>query len=166
MALLRRRPVPPQVRALTLPPGERREAWALTTAGEPVVATAQRLLMPGGTDLAWSAIERVSWRRPQLLVVESNEVVGAGTHRIVDLAEQARGADLPTIVRSRVTASVAWSRHERLQPSGGVRIVGRRQPGSETLAWQLVFDEGTPTTDPMVRAHAEQLLLGARRSVG
>ena len=151
---------------MVLPPDERREAWALTADGEPVVATAQRLLLPGGVDLPWSAVERVSWRRPRLLVVESNEVVGAGAHRSLELAEGAGGGDLPTLVRSRVTASVAWSRHERLAPAGGVRIVGRRQPGSEVLAWQLVFDEGTPMADPLLRAHAQELLDGARRSIG
>lgn len=166
MALFRRRPVPAQVREVVLPPGERLEAWATTVTGDPVVATGQRLILPGGRELPWSAIERVSWNRPQLLVVESNQVVGAGAHRSLELADEGSAADLPTVVRGRVTASVAWSRHERLEPSGGVRIVGRRQPGSDTLDWQLVFDEGTPVADPRVREQAEQLLLGARRSIG
>ena len=160
---LRRRPVPEAVSAVALPAGERRAAWALTADGAAVVATERRLLLPGGADLPWEGVERVSWKRPSLLVVASAEVEGTGAQHRVELVEE---GDLPELVRSRVTASVAWSRHERLSPSGGVRVVGRRRPGSDDLDWQLVYDTGTPLDDPLVREQAEQLLLSARRSIG
>ena len=163
MPLLRRRRVPPQVRAVPLPAGERRTAWAVTAAGEPVVATDRTLLLPGGHRLAWEQVERASWRPPHLTVLEVADVEGAGA--VHDLVLEDAG-DLPAVVRTRVTGSVAWSTHERLSPDGGVRVVGRRVPGEEVLRWQLVFDTGTDTGDPLVRAQAQALLEGARRSIG
>jgi hypothetical protein len=47
-----------------------------------------------------------------------------------------------------------------------VRVVGRRVAGERTLRWQLVFDAGTDRDDPLVRAQADDLLEGARRSIG
>lgn len=160
---LRRRPLPDAVRALALLPGERRVAWALTPAGEPVVATDLALHLPDGERVAWPDVERASWQRPALQVLEVAEVAGTGRPHLVELDGD---TDLADVVRTRVTGSVAWSSHSRLSPAGGVRVVGRRRPGLEVLDWQLVYDPGTDTADPLVRAQAEQLLLGAQRSVG
>lgn len=163
MALLRRRPVPAVVRDVALDPGDRRVAWALTPDGAPVVATELGLHLPGRDRLDWAAVEKAVWRRPVLTVTEVAEVEGAGAAYDVELAGD---ADLPEAVRTRVTASVAWSSHTRLHPSGGVRVVGRRRPGAEVLSWQLVYDRGTDPDDPLVREQAESLLLASRRTVG
>ena len=162
MPLLRRR-VPPAVRAVPVPAAERRTAWAMTAAGDAVVATDQALLLPEGLRLPWAQVEHVTWRLPTLTVSEVAEVEGAGAVHVLQL-DDADG--LPAEVRTRVTGSVAWSSHERLSPAGGVRVVGRRVPGAEVLTWQLVYDSGTDTGDPLVRAQAEALLEGARRSIG
>lgn len=163
MPLLRRRRLPAAVLAVVLPPGERRTAWALTVDGEPVVATDRALLLPAGGRLEWSQVERAVWKPPQLTVTEVAEVDGGGAHHRLALADE---GDLPAVLRTRVTASVAWSTHERLSPSGGVRVVGRRVAGEDLLRWQLVYDVGTDPDDPLVRAQAEALLEGARRSLG
>ncbi len=163
MPFLRRRPVPPAVKAVALPPGERRLAWALTAAGEPVLATDEALVLGDGTRLPWHVVERASWQRPRLTVLEVETVEGTGARHVLELED---GGDLPEVVRARVTASVAWSSHARLSPRGGVRIVGRRRPGQELLDWQLVYDPGTDLADPLVRAQAEELLEGARRTIG
>lgn len=163
MPFLRRRPVPPAVKALALPPGERRVAWALTTAGEPVVATDAALVLPAGVRLEWYRVERAGWQRPRLTVLEVAGVEGAGARHELELSDE---GDLPEVVRTRVTASVAWSSHSRLSPRGAVRVVGRRRPGLEVLEWQLVYDPSTDLSDPLVRAQAEELLEGARRSIG
>ncbi|HEU0102010.1 MAG TPA: hypothetical protein VFR07_06780 [Mycobacteriales bacterium] len=162
MALLPRR-APAAVRAVAVPPAERRTAWATTASGEVVVATDQALLLPGGQRLPWAGVEHVTWRLPELTVTEVAEVQGAGAVHVLRL-EDADG--LPAEVRTRVTGSVAWSSHERLSPAGGVRVVGRRVPGAEVLTWQLVYDAGTDRGDPLVRAQAEALLEGARRTIG
>ena len=161
-SFLRRRVVPDAVRAVRLPDGERRVAWAVTTTGEPVVAGERTLVLPGGQQLAWWQVERASWRPPLLSVLEVAEVEGTGTRHELQLDDP---GDLAEVVRTRVTASVAWSAHEKLA-QGGVRVVGRRVPGQELLSWQLVYDAGTDPSDPLVRAQAEQLVDQARRALG
>ena len=158
-----RRPVPDVVRAVALEPGERRLAWGVTVEGDAVVATHAGLRLPGAPRLDWADVERATWRRPQLVVVRVSAVDGAGTRWSLELAEEERLAD---VVRSSVTSSVAWTNHVRLQPAGGVRVVGRRRPGQDLLDWQLVFDVGTDPDDPALRAQAEAVVLEARRTIG
>ncbi len=149
--------------AVVLEPGERRLAWALTPTGQPVVATDVGLRLPDGVRLDWPDVEKATWQRPVLAVVQVAEVSGTGTSWRLQLEQE---GDLPDAVRSAVTASVAWSTHVRLQPTGGVRLVGRRRPGLEALDWQLVYDRGTDLGDPAVRGQAEGLLADARRTIG
>ena len=162
MRLFRRR-VPPEVTAVALDAGERRLAWGLTPGGEPVVATDVGLRLPGAERLDWPDVERVSWSRPVLTVLRVATVEGTGERRSVQLEQE---GELPDVVRTSVTASVAWSSHYRLRPSGGVRVVGRRRRGQDLLDWQLVYDPGTRHDDPAVVAQAEELLHGARRTIG
>jgi hypothetical protein len=166
MGVLRRRTTPEVVKAVALDRGERRVAWALTSAGEPVVATDRGLRLPDGTNLAWEQIERASFQRPTLTVTELAEVEGTGAVHQVTLDLDGDVTDLPETVRTRVAASVAWSSHTKLAPAGGVRIVGRRRRGLDVLDWQLVFDRDTDPRDPGLRAQAEQFLDAARRTVG
>lgn len=163
MRLFSRRHVPDVVRAVELEPGERRVAWALTDRGESVVATDLGLRAPLQPRLDWGDVERAVWQRPVLTVFEMHERQGAG--RKVELLLSDDG-DLPDVVRTRVTLSVAWSSHSRLHPAGGVRVVGRRRPGRIDLQWQLTYDEETDLSDPTVRLQAERLLEGARRTIG
>jgi hypothetical protein len=168
VSLFRRRAVPDAVRAVVLPHGDRRLAWTTTTGDEPVVVTGRGLLLPGRELVRWNDVERVSWQRPDLTVVElqphAAPVSGAGRTTVLQLVEDDGG--VPDLVRSGVTGSVAWSTHVRLAPAGGVRVVGRRRSGSDDLAWQTVFDPGTDVADPAVRAQAEALVARSRRTVG
>lgn len=153
------------MRAVALEPGDRRVAWALTEDQQPVVATGRGLLLPGLDRVDWADVERAVWQRPVLTVVESAEVAGTGRTTALRLRE-ADDDRLPDVVRAGVTTSVAWSTHVRLQPAGGVRVVGRRRAGRETFDWQLVYDQGTDVDDPAVRAQAERAAVRARRTVG
>lgn len=163
LSRLRRRPVPDVVTAVTLEPGERRRAWGVTTRGDAVVATDRGLHLPRSGRIGWHEVERATWKRPVLGIAKVATVDGTGARWQLELAEE---ADLADVVRTSVTASVAWTNHVRLQPSGGVRIVGRRRPGQDALDWQLVFDAGTDPDDPQTRAQAEALLADARRTIG
>jgi hypothetical protein len=160
--------VPDVVRAVALPPGDRRTGWALTADGQPVVATEQGLVLPGRERLAWADVEKATWQRPVLTVVESAadepRVAGAGRTTVLRLGDEEGG--LPERVHAGVTSSVAWTHHVRFPSGGGARVVGRRRPGQESFEWQVVYDPGTDTADPQVRAQAEQVVLGARRSIG
>lgn len=162
MGLLRK--VPAAVKGVTLEPGDRRVAWALSADGEPVVATERGLLLPGLPRIDWPSVERAAWARPLLSVRLSCDVEGAGPLHAVALSEDE--GDLPEVVRARVTASVAWSRHERLGTGGGVRVVGRRSPGRDQLDWQLVWDRESDRDDPRCQTAAAQLLDGARATIG
>jgi hypothetical protein len=163
--LLRRR-APETVRAL-VQPGDRLVAWALTAEGEPVAATERALHLPGVAPIAWHDVEKATWSRPMLTIAVIADaepaVAGTGPSHLVDLPD---ARQVPEAVRALVTGSVAWSSHNRLQPDGGVRVVGRRQPDRDAFAWRLVFDQGTDLADPRVRAQADQLLEAARRSIG
>ena len=165
MPLFRRAAVPEAVKAVELGAGERRVAWALTPDGDAVVASTRALYLPDGSTLAWDAIERAHWDKPVLRLIELTEQEGTGARHEVSL-DLEHDTDLPETVRARIGASVAWSSHVKLRPSGGVRIVGRRRAGMEVLDWQLGFDRGTDGSDPAVRAQAEEHLAAARRSIG
>lgn len=163
MPLFRRRSLPDAVRAVTLDPGERRLGWGVTTAGDAVLATSHGLRLPGQPPLAWADVERATWRRPTLTVTQVTSIDGAGRRWQLELAQE---DELPDVVRTQVTSSVAWSNHVKLAPSGGVRLVGRRRPGQELLDWQLVHDVGTDPDDPQVRAQGQALVEQARRTIG
>ena len=165
MAFFRRTAVPEVVKAVAVGPGERRVAWALTPDAQPVVATTRALYLPDGTTLGWDEIERAHWEKPVLWVLELTEREGSGRRHEVTI-DLEHDTDLPEAVRTRVSSSFAWSSHVKLQPAGGVRIVGRRRAGMEVLDWQLVFDRGTDADDPALRAQAAQALEAARRTIG
>ena len=151
------------MRAVVLEPGERRLAWGLTATGGPVVATDLGLRLPDGDRWVWWQVERVSWRRPTLLVVRVSESEGSGPRVQLQLEQEEGLAD---VVRAQVTGSIAWTDHVRLSPAGGVRVVGRRRPGQDLLEWQVVFEAGTDLDDPLVRAQADEVVERARRTIG
>jgi hypothetical protein len=168
VSLFRRRPVPDAVAAVLVPAGDRRTGWALTEQGQPVVTTTLGLLLPGRELVPWTTVERAGWQRPVLTVVElqpgAAPVSGAGRTTVLRLAEDDGG--VPELVQAGVTGSVAWSTSVRLVPSGGVRVVGRRRPGSDQLDWQTVFDPGTDVHDPARRAQAAAVVERSRRTIG
>lgn len=161
--LLGRSALPEVVRAVSLEPGERRLGWGVTTAGEAVLATSRGLRLPGAELLDWADVERATWRRPSLVVTRVSPVDGTGPRWQVELEQE---DDLADAVRAQVTGSIGWTDHVRLQPEGGVRLVGRRRPGQDLLDWQMVFDAGTDPQDPALRAQAEAHLLEVRRRIG
>ena len=154
--------MPEVVRAVALLPGERRLAWAVTGDGQALVATPTRLLLPTGP-LDWVGVERASWKPPLLVVTEVAEVEGSGRRHELALTDQASFVE---VVRARVTSSVAWSDRRRLEPTGSVRLVGRRVPGEDALVWQLAFDGDADPSDPFVRAQAAAHLEAVRRTIG
>jgi hypothetical protein len=160
----RRRHLPEVVDKVVVPAGERRVGWAVTADGAAVLATDRHLLLPGVEPLPWWEVAQVTWARPHLTVTRVAPVVGAGRSLGLELAEDDGG--FPDIVRARVTASIAWTSRVQLPSSAWVRVVGRRCPDQEALAWQLVFDRSEDHADPVALAQAREALLGAQRTVG
>lgn len=154
-----RRPVPEAVCAV---PG-RRLAWGLTLDGLALVASVDALHLGPGEALPWTEVEKAVWQPPALTVTEVSEVEGSGRTRTFVLAEDDHLAE---VVRARVTSSVGWSDRHRLEPTGQVRLVGRRLPDQDALQWQLVFGQAADAADPAKRAQAEQMVASLRRTIG
>jgi hypothetical protein len=155
---------PPRKLRPKLQAGERLLTWAraVDEGAAPVVVTTLGLWLPGRDRFGWHQIHKATWSGAQLTIIpavpvgEPVSLDGAGSYAVmadgdpvtVRLAEP---GEVPAEVRTRVTRSVAYTAHHLLS-SGGVRIVARRVPGVDGLAWHVRYDEGTPLDDPGVIA--------------
>lgn len=164
MRWFRRGAVPAEVRTgLRLEPGERALAYATTRDGAHVVATERALHLPGGQHVGWDRIDHATWRDGWLHV---REVAVRGEQPREHHLRLTEPRALPDAVRERVTATIVVNRHARLVGGHGVRVVGRRRPGSDSIGWTLAFDPGLDPDDPGLRAMAEQALDDVRRQTG
>lgn len=156
---------PPAEARARIEPGERLTAWGLTPDGSAVLSTTRGLLLPDGSRYAWHLIHKAVWNEGTLTVVPAVEVapgvVADGSPFTVELGEP---RDLPAEVRTRVTRSVAYSALYPV-PGGAVRVIARRIPGQDGLAWVVRYDSGADIGDPSVRAAAEIYLAEAKTLV-
>jgi hypothetical protein len=149
---------------------ERVLAWALATANggdaSAVVVTTLGLWLPGVAErLGWHQIHKATWAASKLTVIPAVEVSDAGPYRVMAdgapiVVTLSDPGDVPAKVRDRVTKSVAFTSHHPL-PVGGVRVVGRRVVGSNGLAWNVRYDEGTDVADPDVIGFTAELVAEA-----
>lgn len=139
---------------------ERVLSWAPLADGATLAATNRGLweVRPdGGADrLVWDAVDRAAWTSPRLTL----DLSGGGRR---DYLLDDPGS-VPRDIRTRVEASVAWSRHHRLSTRAGVRVVARRPSTGGPLDWRLVWDDPAVAADPVLRAEAEALVEASRRS--
>lgn len=158
----RRSKLPTQLRP-GLRPGEQVVAWARATERAVVVATNHGLFLPGrGARMGWHEIYKATWSGRQLTitpaeVLEQRDgylVVSDGPSTTVALPEP---GNVPQVVRTRVTSSVSVTSHHPL-PSGGVRVVARRVPGADGLAWAARYDEGTDPRGPGIPEATAELV--------
>lgn len=165
MRWFRRRGLPAAVRAsLPLQPGERVIAHATTRDDEFVVATGRALYLPDGQRVGWHRIEHATWKNGWLHVREV--VTGGGGPAPEHHLRLTEPRALPDAVRERVTATIVVNRYSPLVGERGVRVVGRRLPGTDSIGWTLVFDPGLDPDDPGLRAMAEQVLEDVRHQTG
>jgi len=168
-----RRRTPPRDLRPKLDQGERLLAWARTVdePAQAIVVTTFGLWLPGRGRLGWHEIHKATWSGARLTVIPSVPVAdpvpmdGAGSYAVLADGEPvtvalAEPGDVPAEVRARVTRSVAYTAHHPL-PDGGVRVVARRVPGVDGLAWHVRYDDGTPTSDPTVVAATTDLVAEA-----
>jgi hypothetical protein len=170
LSRLLRRDQPPAEALQPLDRDERVVSWATLDDGSVVVATQRGLWLPapGGAErVLWHLVDRAVWRDGTLTLVTAVDpgdgVLEEQPARSVRLAAP---RDLPPTVRARVQATIGYSRHHRLQPGGGVHVVGRRVPGHDGLTWQIVFDAGTDRDDPLLRVQAGRLVDEAKVETG
>ena len=149
----RSRKVPADLRP-QLDRDERVLSWAPSEPSGAVVVTDRGVWLPGHERLGWHQIHKATWANPRLTVIPSTQVgegqgyaVMADGSPVVVLLD--RPDDVPADVRTRVTRSVAYTAHYPL-PGGGVRVVARRIPGHNGVAWHVRYDEGTDRDDPEV----------------
>lgn len=158
-----RRDAPPAAVVRALDRDDRLLAWATTADGGVVVASRAALRLPDGRALPWHRIDKAVWRDAALTLTESVEVAPGVAESLPPLLVPLDVArDLPSVVRSRVTRSVAFTSYDRLPGGSAVRVVARRVAGQDGLDWSLRFDHPDARHDPGALAAAEQLLAAAR----
>lgn len=140
---------------------ERVLAWALSSAGEPIIATNLRLWR-AGSPTPWHEISKVGWDGSVLTVIRSEVVSTPDGYAVIrDLSpepvELADPHHLPHQVRLRVVNSVQHPSHHDLPGGGGLWIAARRVPGVDGLSWIVRYDHGTDPDDPEVLAATEAI---------
>lgn len=165
----RRSHVPAEVLGeLDLVSGERVLASASATDGAYVIATDLGLWLPEGRAhrrISWESIDRAMWHREtaQLTVVESTPLGRPSLRHTIHLADPGRLVD---VVRDLVNATVVISRHVPLHGEHGVRVVGRRRPGGDRVAWTVSVDQGIDVTDPQTQNLIDSAVAEVRAEVG
>lgn len=149
--------------AVGLAPGERVLAVARLTDGSSLVAT-DRGLVAVGVRLDWSSITHAQWYDEEsALAVTWVDETGALQLRSFGVEEAGL---LPETVHERVTATILLSRHLRVAGSRGVRVVARRQPGTDDLLWQVLPDPDIDATAPDVRAQVDAVMRQMANELG
>ncbi|TKK88995.1 hypothetical protein FDA94_10765 [Herbidospora galbida] len=138
--------------------GERVLSFAPAPSGGYAVATFVALHLPGGERVPWHTVDKASWDETGMNIT----TVTGGVYR-VDIEEP---GFLPETIRERVQNSIVANRYVKLTAEAGVRFIARRIAGTDTIEWELAFDDGLDGSDPGVLAAAEQALEQVRRSLG
>jgi hypothetical protein len=163
-----RRPgLPADVAArLDLSRGEHVIATARTMDGRWLIATSNSLLVTREDSptqrLDWRRIIEATWRQGVLQIVTSTQ----GRPESFRWYLEDDPGLLPDAVHDRVTSSIVVNQHVRLRDRAGVRIIGRRVPDTDDLAWTLSFDRGLDPDDPQLRALADAELRELRQQLG
>lgn len=178
----RSRPERPDI---TVAPGERVLAWAVTGDGTIVAGTRDALYIsavvepgpsvvepgpsavePVETRIPWEQVEAADWD-DDTSVLRVAEVGSWGAERPEHQLPVAEPGRLLELVRERVTASVVLQRHVAVHGRRGVFVIARRAPrGDRPVQWVFEFDDGIDPEDPVVRRAAEAALAAAQDEVG
>jgi len=153
---------------MRLGPGERVLAAAADASGNWLAGSARALHLgspTGWTVLPWERIDRAAWDREgeRLEVIEVAEFGQPQPRHLHRIDEPGR---LLELLHERVSASVLITRHVPVEGSRGLRIVGRRAPGTDDpIVWSALLDDTLDPRDPSVVEALEQGLDQARREV-
>jgi hypothetical protein len=147
---------------------ERMLAWAMTGAGDAVVATNLQLWIAGAAT-GWHRLSKATWDGSVLTVIPSTVVQERDGYTVIADQEPVRmvlpdPGNLPHEVRQRVTASVRHPSHHDLG-DGGMWLAARRVPGMDGLSWIVRYDGGVDATSPEVIALTGALVQETRSKV-
>lgn len=141
--------------------GELVLAEGTLVGGDPVLATASTLYVPG-RDLAlpWERVAAATWEDPELRLVTT----GSRETHILTLDDSGL---LPEVIRERVQASILVSEHVQLTATGGARFSARRSPTADAeVRWTVTFDDGLDPQDITLRQLADGELARMRQNYG
>jgi hypothetical protein len=149
--------------ALDLERGERVLSAARRRDGDWVAATDQGLV-GAGWRAEWSAATHAQWYDDaSTLAVAWLDAEGGRHERSLVLDEPGL---LPETVHERVTATILLSQHLAISGRRGVRVVARRQPGSDDVQWQVVPDPGVDAADPQTSARVAAVIRAMAAELG
>lgn len=161
--------LPADVKAsLDLPRGERVLAVTKDANTGWLVGTRRALYLGDPaewTRLPWERIDRAGWDRDaeELEVFEVADFGRVQPRHVRRIEEPGR---LLELLHERVTASVVVTRHVPLEGSRGLRVIGRRAPGTdEPIIWSALLDDALDPQDPQVRTAVERGLAMVRDEV-
>jgi hypothetical protein len=169
VGLFNRRPKLPADRRPALERDERMLSWASVANGDGVVVvTNLGIWLPGRAHrLGWHDINKAVWSGRELAVTPAEVTQERDGYLVVtDLPVETylllEPGDVPHQVRARVTSSVSYTAHHKLDAGGAVRVVARRVAGVDGLRWTVRYDTGTPTDDPAVVEQTGEVVTTAR----
>ncbi|MFC7546036.1 hypothetical protein [Plantactinospora sp. GCM10030261] len=142
------------------------EPVKLSTVSAPGGPEATAGPVAGSRRCGWHEVHKAVWSGRELTVTPAERIAERDGYQVVaDLPARTflllEPGELPEQVRARVTKSVAYTAHHRLD-GGGVRVVARRVSGVDGLTWTVRYDPGTPPDDPSVIATTDALIVAAR----
>jgi hypothetical protein len=167
VGLFTRRKLPAQKRP-ALAAEERVIAWAGATGDDVLVLTNLGLWLPGAPErLGWHEIHKATWSGRQLSIVAAREAAEGDGYIVMEdlpaLTLTLLDPDkVPEQLRTRVNKSVAYTSHHELPGGGGVRVVGRRVPGTNGLRWTVRYDDDVDHTAPEALSATAALVAEAR----
>jgi hypothetical protein len=134
--------------------GQERALAVGDTEHSVVVATNYGLWLPvadepsaGWRRIGWDLVVKANWAADRLVLIEG---VLHDSGQLTDLpavtVDLVEPRNLPSVVRTRVEASIARSEQVNL-PGGTGRLVARRVPGVDGLTWTARLDAATPSTE-------------------
>jgi hypothetical protein len=148
--------------------GERALAAAAADDGATwLVGTRDRLHAMGDETQTWSweQVLRADWDEEtrQLEVVPVGDFGAPDDRRSYTLND---AADLLTLVRERVSASVVLQRRVQVSGRRGFRVFARRPPRGGPVTWAFELDPGVDPAEPVVRAAMDEALAQAQAALG
>ena len=167
MGWFKREQLPAAVAAVSLAKGEQLLSWCeVDSAAGHVVATTYRfLLLPSSTpaqEWPWDRVIHGQWDDGRLTITAPD---AEGVRRTTAIAITEPGS-IPLAVRERVSATMVTDQEQVLSDGTPVRFIARRPIGGAQVRWTVMFAPDIDTSNPGLRAAADDQLTELRETLG